>query len=135
MRYMLDTNTCIYAMRQQSPYVARRIRRLRIGDLGMSTIVLSELQYGVTKSAQPQRNQAVLDAFVASLEIAVYDAQASVVYGPVRAELENHGQPIGPMDLLIAAHALSLGATLVTHNTREYNRVPGLRVEDWMRDR
>ncbi len=135
MRYMLDTNTCIYAMRQRSPYMARRIRRSRIGDIGISTMVLSELQYGVIKSSQKQRNQAVLEAFAASLAIAPYDAQAAVVYGPVRAMLEKQGQPIGPIDLLIAAHALSLGVTLVTRNTREFNRVPGLRVEDWIRDR
>ena len=135
MRYMLDTNTCIYAMRQRSPSIVRRIRRSRIGDIGISTMVLSELQYGVIKSSQMSRNQAVLDAFAASLEIAPYDAGAAVVYGPVRAELERQGQPIGSIDLLIAAHALSLGAILVTHNTREFNRVTGLHVEDWMQDR
>jgi tRNA(fMet)-specific endonuclease VapC len=102
------------------------------GDVGLSTVTLAELRYGVAKSAQKDANARALDAFLLPLEIADFDETTAGVYGEVRAALEKTGTPIGPLDTQIGAHALSLGAVLVTHNAREFRRVPGLAVEDWL---
>ena len=132
MRYLLDTNICIYVIRRRPPQVLARLQRCAPGDVGLSTVTLAELQYGVAKSALPARNQQALDAFTLPLEVLPFDAAAAVAYGPIRAMLERQGTPIGAMDLLIAAHARSLGVTLVTHNPREFARVPGLQIETWV---
>ena len=132
MRYLLDTNICIYVIRRRPPQVLARFERCAIGDIGLSTVTLAELQYGVVKSASPERNQQALDAFTLPLEVVPFDAAAAVAYGPIRATLERQGTPIGAMDLLIAAHALSLGLTLVTNNPREFRRVEGLQMETWV---
>ena len=102
-----------------------------VGDIGISVITLAELEYGVSKSSRPAKNRAALDQFISPLEVSPFDRQATAAYGKLRATLEKKGQSIGSMDLLIAAHALSLGVRLITHNIREFGRVPGLRVEDW----
>ncbi len=132
MIYLLDTNICIYLIKRRPPQVLERFRRCAVGDIGLSTVTLAELQYGVAKSLFPAQNQQALDAFTLPLEVVAFDAAAAVAYGPVRAALERQGTPIGALDLLIAAHALSLGVTLVTNNPREFSRVPGLRVENWV---
>ena len=134
MRYLLDTNICIYVIRRRPPQVLARFQRYGVGELGLSTVTLAELQYGVAKSAFPARNQQALDAFTLPLEIVPFDAAAARAYGPIRAALERQGTPIGAMDLLIAAHALSLDVIVATNNTREFARVPGLRVENWVDD-
>ncbi len=134
MTYLLDTNICIYVIRGRPPQVLARLQRCALGEIGLSTVTLAELQYGVAKSAFPARNQQALDAFTLPLEIVPFDTAATRAYGPLRAALERHGTPIGAMDLLIAAHALSLDVTLATNNTREFARVPGLRVENWVED-
>jgi len=134
MRYLLDTNICIYVIRRRPPQVLARFQRCAIGDLGLSTVTLAELQYGVAKSAFPERNQQALAAFTLPLEILPFDARAAAAYGPIRATLERQGTPIGAMDLLIAAHAVSLGVILVTNNPREFRRVPGLQVDNWVDD-
>jgi tRNA(fMet)-specific endonuclease VapC len=103
-----------------------------VGDIGLSTVTLAELQYGVAKSAFPERNQEALAAFTLPLEILPFDAPAAAAYGPIRATLERQGTPIGAMDLLIAAHAVSLGVILVTNNPREFGRVSDLQVENWV---
>ena len=131
MDYMLDTNICIYIIKQRSQQIIDRLRDCEVGDVGLSTIVLSELIFGVEKSDQRQRNRTALTQFVAPLEIAPYDGSAAQAYGRIRALLEKGGTPIGPLDTLIAAHALSLNCTLVTNNERELTRVPGLQVENW----
>jgi tRNA(fMet)-specific endonuclease VapC len=95
-------------------------------------MTLAELEYGAEKSSQPKRNREALEQFIEALEIAPFDRQATNKYGQIRVHLEKKGQRIGGMDLLIAAHARSLGVTLVTNNEREFKRVPGLRVENWM---
>ena len=132
MRYLLDTNICIYLIRRRPAQVRERFERCAIGDIGLSTVTLAELQYGVEKSAFPARNQEALEAFTLPLALVPFDADAAVAYGPVRAALERQGTPIGAMDLLIAAHALSLRVILVTNNTREFARVEGLQVENWV---
>ena len=95
-------------------------------------ITLAELEYGAEKSSQPKRNHEALEQFIEALDIVPFDRQATLQYGQIRVHLEKKGQRIGGMDLLIAAHARSLGVTLVTNNEREFKRVPGLRVENWM---
>ena len=132
MRYLLDTNICIYVIRRRPRQVLARFQRCAVGDIGLSTVTLAELQYGVAKSAFPERNQEALAAFTLPLEILPFDAPAAAAYGPIRATLERQGTPIGAMDLLIAAHAVSLGVILVTNNPREFRRVPGLQVENWV---
>ena len=101
--------------------------------MGISSITLSELAYGVEKSRRKERNRQKLAEFLAPLQIAAYDERAGVYYGRLRTQLEEAGQPIGPLDALIAAHALSLGCTLVTNNEREFSRVAGLSIENWAR--
>ena len=102
-----------------------------VGDIGISVITLAELEYGVMKSSRPARNQEALEQFVSPLEVASFDRAATAAYGRLRTTLEKKGQPVGSMDLLIAAHAVSLDVRLITHNVKEFGRVPGLRIEDW----
>lgn len=137
MTWLLDTDTCIYLLTGKLPDYQRNILA-RLDALPrderpvISTIVLSELQYGVRKSRWRKANQALLDEFLLDFDVSDYGAGAAVFYGELRTALEKRGKPIGPMDMMIAAHALSLDATLVTHNTREFQRVKGLRLEDWV---
>lgn len=128
---MLDTNICIYIIKQKPPAVLDRFREYQVGDVGISSITLAELRYGVAKSRYQEKNAKALDEFIIPLEILPFDEAATRAYGGIRATLEKAGTPIGSMDLLIASHAASLGATLVTNNTREFSRVPGLTVVDW----
>jgi tRNA(fMet)-specific endonuclease VapC len=103
-----------------------------VGHIGTSSITVAELDYGVSKSRHATKNRAALAQFLSPLEVASFDRDAAAAYGRLRATLEQKGSPIGSMDLLIAAHALSLGVHLVTNNAREFRRVPGLRVENWV---
>lgn len=128
---MLDTNMCIYLIRRRSPEALRRFEGFEVGEVGVSVITVSELRYGVEKSGRPEQNRGALEQFLLSLEVMSFDLDATASYGRIRATLEWRGTPIGPLDTLIAAHALSLGVTLVTNNTREFERVPGLQTEDW----
>jgi len=132
MKYMLDTNICIGLIRQQPPKLLRRITRCEPGDIGVSSITLAELAFGANKSNQVEQNLAALEQFLLPVEIADFDQQASAAYGAIRAYLEREGKVIGAMDMLIGAHALSLGVTLVTNNIDEFQRIPKLGVEDWM---
>lgn len=131
MKYLLDTNTCIYIIKKQAVHLERHLQKIKVGDLAISTITLSELEYGIAKSRWKEQNRAALAGFVASLNILPYDQKAAEQYGEVRVLLEKKGIPIGSMDLLIAAHALALGFTLITHNVREFSRIRTLRLEDW----
>jgi len=135
MKYLLDTNICIYLIKKKPEAVLRRLLATAPGDSGISSITLSELEYGVEKSTQRDKNKLALARLVAPLEIAPYDHAACAEYGRIRAVLEKAGQPIGPLDMLIAAHACSLGVVLVTNNVREFRRVPDLKIEDWTRDK
>jgi tRNA(fMet)-specific endonuclease VapC len=132
MRYMLDTNICIALIKRKPPKAIRRFDRLSAGDVGISGITLAELRYGVAKSQNIDRNTQALEEFLLPLEIADFDEGAAWAYGTVRADLENAGQPIGPLDTLIGTHAQSLKAVLVTDNTAEFRRIRGLKVENWL---
>jgi len=132
MIVMLDTNTCIALIKRKSAHALQKFSEYQVGDIGISVVTLAELRYGVSKSQQQARNQVALDDFVLPLEVAAFDEQVTVVYGALRATLEKQGTPIGPLDTMIAAHALSLGVKLITNNTREFNRVPELTVIDWI---
>ncbi len=131
MKYLLDTNICIFLIRQKPAAVLARFQQQSPDDVGISSVTLAELRYGADKSARPSQNHTALNAFVVPLSVAAFDAHAADIYGKVRADLERRGTPIGPLDTLIAAHALRLGTTLVTNNTSEFSRVPGLNLANW----
>lgn len=131
MKFMLDTTICIDLIRRRPRSVLDRFASQSLGDIGISTITLVELEYGVSASSRPAANREALDEFVSPLDVAPFDREATTVYGGLRAALERKGQTIGSMDLLIAAHAVRLGVRLITHDIREFERVPGLRIEDW----
>lgn len=131
MRFMLDTNLCIDLMRGKAKAALARLRTLDVDQAGISSITLAELQYGASKSVRFDYHQSLIVAFCAPLVIAEFDTRAAEAYGVIRAELEAAGTPIGPLDTLIAAQAISLGATVVTANVREFCRVKGLMVENW----
>lgn len=131
MKFLLDTNICIYIINARPSHVLARFRCEVIGDIGISAITAAELAYGVAKSGSA-RNRTALEKFLVPLEIAAFDTDAWWLYGDIRADLERRGQPIGSLDTLIAAHAMALDTTLVTNNMAEFSRVPGLRVENWV---
>jgi tRNA(fMet)-specific endonuclease VapC len=128
---MLDTNICIYIIKQKPMNVIARFRQVRISEIAISSITLSELEYGVIKSSKPERNELALVQFLAPIEILPYGDEAARHYGHLRTYLEKQGTPIGSLDMLIAAHALSTGCVLITNNMEEFNRVPNLKIENW----
>jgi tRNA(fMet)-specific endonuclease VapC len=132
MRWMLDTDSCITFLKGTQPQAFRRITAGPLGEVGLSSIALAELYAGIAKSERSHESANVLFRSLALLEIVAFDEPAAAVYGAIRARLERRGTTIGPLDLLIAAHAMSANATLVTHNTREFERLADLRVEDWI---
>ncbi len=132
MKYMLDTNICIYVIKQKPAAVIERFRKTDISEICISSITLSELFYGVSKSSKPEQNFMALTQFVAPLEILSFGGEAAQYYGDLRAHLEKQGTPIGSLDMLIAAHALSLTSILVTNNEKEFKRVPNLNIENWV---
>jgi tRNA(fMet)-specific endonuclease VapC len=132
MKYMLDTNICIYIIKQHPDEVIHKFKDLKVGDLCISSVTLAELAYGVEKSRYREKNKSALEEFTLPLEIMTFDDQAALHYGHIRASLEKKGTPIGPLDLMIAAHARSLDAILVTNNKKEFTRVTKLKVEDWV---
>ena len=131
LRYMLDTNICIFTIKNK-PQVVREAFNRYHGQLAISTVTLMELIYGAEKSAAPERNLAIVEGFAARLDVLDYDIQGAAHTAQLRAELAKAGTPIGPYDRMIAGHARARGLTLVTNNLREFQRVPGLRVEDWV---
>ncbi len=133
MVFMLDTNICIYIIKRKPSHVLDRFKKTEISEISISSITLSELLYGVSKSSKPEQNLMALTQFVAPLEILPYGDDAAKYYGDLRAHLEKQGNPIGSLDMLIAAHALSISVTLVTNNEKEFNRVPNLNIENWVR--
>lgn len=128
---LLDTNICIYIINAKPAAVLARFKQYRLGDIGLCSVVAAELAYGVAKSGS-MRNRQALDMFLAPLTILPFDASTIWAYGDLRAELERSGIPIGALDTMIAAHALSQQALLVTNNTREFAKVPGLQLENWV---
>ena len=131
MKYLLDSNVCIDFLTGRFPQVTSRIQNLLPEDLCLSSIVVAELRYGADKSAKARRNHELLNVLTAEIPSRDFDTAAAATYGKVRAALEKKGQPIGPNDMLIAAHALSLGLVLVTDNVGELKRVRGLKLENW----
>ncbi len=131
---LLDTDICIYLLNQRPGFEAilRRLDGRQQGEVALSAITLAELRFGIAASQRRDVNLAKLELFLAAFEIAPFDASAAIAYGSLRARLQALGTPIGPLDTLIAAHALALGATVVTNNVREFGRVPGLTVENWL---
>ena len=131
IKYMLDTNICIYIIKQKPKNVIERFRQAQVSEIGISSITLSELEYGVMKSAKPEQNKLALAQFIAPIEISAYDDVAAEHYGVIRAHLERQGTPIGSLDMLIAAHALSQNSVLITNNESEFERVKNLNIENW----
>ena len=129
---MLDTNICIYIIKNKPKSVKERFREFEIGELCISTITVSELMYGAFKSEHTEKNLKAIEGFLMPFEIVDYDAMASVEYGKIRAYLEKKGQVIGNMDMQIAGQALALNLVLVTNNTKEFMRVEGLRLDNWV---
>ena len=131
MNFLLDTDICIYLINKRPPSVISRFKQYRPGDIGISVITVSELEYGVAKSVRQEENQQRLEAFLAPFDLLPYTAKAVRTYGTLRADLEQRGKVIGPLDMLIAAQALTEELILVTNNKREFSRVPDLRIENW----
>ncbi len=132
MRVMLDTNICIYIIKQKPETVLKKFHHLKVGDVYLSSVTYAELCFGVEKSHHPVKNKMALDAFTAPLEIVPFDDAAAKEYGHLRAWLEKQGRPIGSLDMMIAAHALSMNLPLATNNTKEFKRVPHLKLQDWV---
>ncbi|MEQ8752026.1 MAG: type II toxin-antitoxin system VapC family toxin [Coleofasciculus sp. G1-WW12-02] len=130
--FLLDTNICIYIIRQKPANVLEKFQSLSPSDVGVSSITVAELEYGAYKSQRQEQNRTALSQFLMMLEILPFDAQTTQTYGKMRSELEKMGIVIGAMDLLIASQALDLGITLVTNNVREFSRIPGLTWENWV---
>ena len=129
---MLDTNICIYIIKNRPTSVRSKLQEFSIGDLCISTITVSELLYGAYKSQFVEKNLKAIESFLMPFDIVDYDYMASIEYGKIRASLEKKGQVIGNMDMQIAGHALSLDMILVTNNTREFERVAGLELDNWV---
>lgn len=131
LKYLLDTNTVIYTIKNR-PHEVREAFKRQQGRMCVSAVTVGELIFGAEKSSQPERNLADIEGLLARLETMPFDAQAATHFGQLRAELYRIGRPIGPYDMMIAAHARALGLILVTNNVREFERVPGLRLENWV---
>ena len=131
MRYMLDTNICVYAIKHKPEKVIRELKRHDPSDVCVSSVTYAELVHGIEKSAFVEKNRLALSMLLANIEILDFDVYAADCYGKIRADLEKKGTPIGPLDTMIAGHALSLGYTVVTNNVREFQRVSDLLIENW----
>lgn len=130
-KYLLDTNICIYIIKQKPQLVINRFNEMEKSQITISSITVAELEYGVKKSSLPDKNQKALTDFLQPFAILTFDRAAAVQYGVIRSDLERKGTSIGSLDNLIAAHAMSLNLTLVTNNEKEFNRVEGLLLENW----
>lgn len=131
MRYMLDTNICIYAIKHKPEQVFMRLQEHDPIDICISSVTYAELVHGVEKSKAIEKNRVALALLLANIEIMNFDSLAAEGYGKIRADLEKAGTPIGPLDMMIAGHAKALGYTVVTNNTKEFARVKGLKLENW----
>ena len=131
MRYMLDTNICIYMIRQKPAKVLQKLKQLNPEDICISSVTYAELVYGVEKSMATEKNRLALSLMLAQTEILDFDARAADEYGKIRADLEKGGVPIGSLDMMIAGHARALGYTVVTNNMKEFGRVKDLMMENW----
>lgn len=132
MKALLDTNTCVYVLKRNQPTVVQRFASYETGELAVSMITVAELAYGAEKSARPEQNLNAIEHLLLGLTVVEFDDQAAREYGQIRARLRRQGTPIGPLDMLLAAHARRLDLPLVTNNVKEFSRVPGLRTENWV---
>lgn len=132
MRYMLDTNICIYAIKHKPKEVIERLKEHEPSEICISSVTYAELIHGVEKSKAVNKNRIALILLLADIEILSFDANAAESYGEIRAELERKGTPIEPLDMMIAGHAKSLNYTVVTNNTKEFERINGLRLANWV---
>ena len=130
--YMLDTNTCSYIIRTRPPSVLEKFKTLPISDISISSITQAELLYGAERCSSKTVTYSIIESFTSRLIILNWDSEAAKSYGYLRAYMEKNGRIIGNMDLMIAAHALSIGATIVTNNIRHFNMIDGLKVENWV---
>ena len=131
MRYMLDTNICIYAIKHKPEKVFQKLQEVEPEDVCVSSVTYAELVHGVEKSVAVEKNRLALSMLLANIEILGFDVDAADCYGKIRADLEKKGTPIGPLDMMIAGHAQSLGYTVVTNNVKEFSRVMDLKIENW----
>ena len=131
MRYMRDTNICIYVIKHKPEKVFQKLQSIHPDDVCISSVTYAELVHGVEKSVAVEKNRLALSMFLANMEILGFDVEAADCYGKIRADLEKKGTPIGPLDMMIAGHAQSLGYTVVTNNVKEFSRVSALRIENW----
>ncbi len=131
MKYLLDSNMCIFALRNKPRAVADRIQQHKPDDIVISTVTVAELRVGAEKSKSPEENHRQISDFLLTFDILMFDSGAADAYGVIRADLERRGQPIGELDMLLAAQAVSQNLVFVTHNTSEFQRVKGLQLEDW----
>ena len=131
VKFLLDTDTCIYIIKKRPEWLFSRFQSFRPGEIGISTITLAELRFGIAKSQFPEKNNFALETTLRPIEVLPFDENAAFVYGEIRSILEKAGTPIGSMDCLIAAHSLSIDATIVTNNEREFCRVPSLKIQNW----
>ena len=132
MTYLIDTNICIYIINHRPVEVVEKFKQFDVGDISVSSITASKLQYGAAKSARKKENQQRLNEFLLPFTILPYDEMAAEHYGEIRAQLEKNGTVIGPLDLLIAAQALSRDLILVTNNEKEFERINALKIENWV---
>ena len=132
MRYMLDTNICFYVIKHKPETVFQKLQNINPEDVCISSVTYAELVHGVEKSAAVEKNRLALSMLLANMEILDFDVDAADCYGKIRAALEKKGTPIGPLDMMIAAHAQSLGYTVVTNNVKEFSRVSALQIENWV---
>lgn len=132
MKYLLDTNICIYIIKKKPVEVLKKFNQYSVDEIGLSSITVAELEFGVQKSQYPQKNKEALEEFLLPLVVVGFDYNAAIAYGKIRSYLESQGRPIGPLDNLIAAHALSMDLTLVTNNTKEFSRIPDLKIANWV---
>lgn len=131
MRYMLDTNICIYAIKHKPEKVFVKLQSIEPKEVCISSVTYVELVHGVEKSSAVERNRLALSVLLSNIEIMSFDVSAADEYGKIRAALEKKGTPIGPLDMMIAGHAKALGYTVVTNNEKEFSRVEGLKIENW----
>ena len=131
MRYMLDTNICIYVIKTKPEKVFQKLQTIHPEDVCISSVTYAELVHGVEKSIAVEKNRLALSMLLANMEILDFDVDAADCYGKIRAGLEKNGTPIGPLDMMIAGHAQSLGYTIVTNNVKEFSRVAALKIENW----
>jgi tRNA(fMet)-specific endonuclease VapC len=131
MRFLLDTNICIYIIKRKPIKVFEKFQMLQLSDVGVSAITVAELEYGAFKSQRQEQNRAALNQFLMPLEVLPFDQIATQTYGQIRTELERQGIVVGAMDLLIASQAICQNLVLVTNNVRELSRIPGLILENW----